>query len=67
MMDDVEREAQDRGYHDGRGMKTKSPTRYGYSGHLTDAYNRGWDLGRHDFERANRETTTPEQNPQLDT
>lgn len=55
-MDDVHKEAQDRGYNDGRNMRMNNPSKYGYtySGHIT-AYNRGYNFGRQDYERLERE------------
>lgn len=51
-MDDVEREAQDRGYSDGKNFKSCSPKRYDYvaSNHIA-AYKRGWQYGRKEYEK----------------
>ena len=47
-MDDVAREAQDRGYNDGRKGLFCSPGKYGYCGHLKAAYERGHAVGKGD-------------------
>ena len=55
MLDDVQREAQNRGYEDGKRGYSNSPRSYGYKpeyGHLIAAYERGWQIGRQDYERS---------------
>jgi len=50
-MDDVEREAQEKGYEDGRGNRHANPKKHGFTGHLKDAYHRGHRQGKRDHER----------------
>lgn len=50
MMDSVEREAQARGYSDGRRGCICSPGAYGQYANLLASYKRGWTLGHEDYE-----------------
>ena len=55
-MDEVCKEASNRGYEDGRNMRSKNPTKYGYkSPYHTGSYNRGYEMGRKDYERLEKE------------
>lgn len=49
-MDDVEREAQERGYDDGVTPRQNRCDDYGYTGHLADAYTRGFKTGQADYQ-----------------
>lgn len=42
------REAQNRGYNDGKRGWIAVPTKFGYKGHLADAYMRGHAIGKQD-------------------
>lgn len=47
-MNDVERQAQDRGFHDGNKNAARDPMKYGYEkySNLLAAYEKGWKFGR---------------------
>jgi hypothetical protein len=54
-MDDVAREAQERGYFDGNNNRGNRVAYWKYTGHLAVAYERGYKLGREDWETGMKE------------